>query len=132
VTPNARSLAFLKRCHHEADVAERWIPKANKRRDLFGFIDVAGFRCGEVGVLGVQATTRAHLAHRRAKVAALPALRTWLAAKNRFQLHGWYRDGGRWEVKIVELRPEDLAGVVVQAPPRRSRKAVQADLFEGM
>jgi hypothetical protein len=132
VTPTARTLAFLRRCHHTAEVVERWLPKANVRRDLFGFIDVVGVRRGEAGVLGVQATTRGHLPHRRAKAAALPALRTWLAAENRFQLHGWYRQGDKWEVKIVELRPEDLAAVVVQAPPRRGRKPVQAGLFDGM
>jgi hypothetical protein len=132
VTPNARSLALLRRCHHEADVVERWLPKANVRRDLFGCIDVVAVRRGEAGVLGVQATTRGHLPHRRAKAAALPALRTWLAAGNRFQLHGWFRQGERWEVKIEELRAGDLAAVLVQGPRRRGRKPVQAGLFDGM
>ena len=47
MTPTARSLAFLRRCGHSADVVERWIPlRDNVRRDLFGFIDVVAVRRG--------------------------------------------------------------------------------------
>jgi hypothetical protein len=112
-SPTARSLALLRACGHDADVVERFLVHANVRRDLFGCIDIVAVRRGESGALGVQSTTRDHISHRRTKAAALPALRTWLAAGNRFQLHGWYRQGAKWEVKIIELRQEDLAGVVV-------------------
>jgi len=129
LSPTARSLRYLRECGHVADVVERWIPRANVRRDLFGVIDVVAVRRGEAGVLGVQATTLPNVAARLAKAKTRAELRTWLAAANRFAVFGWYRRGGRWRVKIVELRAEDLASLVIQGPPRRSRKPVQADLF---
>jgi hypothetical protein len=110
-------------------VVERWLPHAKVRRDLFGCIDVVAVRRGESGVLAVQATTLEHVAARLAKAKGRPELRTWLAAGNRFQVHGWYRRNGKWDVKIVALRSEDLAGAIVQAPARRGRKPVQLDLF---
>ena len=42
----------------------------------------------------------------------------------------WYRRADRWQVKIVAVRAEDLATVVVQAPARRSsRGGQQRELF---
>ena len=41
MSPTARSLRYLRECGHVADVVERWIPRANVRRDLFGVIDVS-------------------------------------------------------------------------------------------
>ena len=128
MTPTARTLAFLRRCGHVADVVERWIPRANVRRDLFGFIDVVAVRRGEAGVLGVQATTLPNVAARLSKAKGRTELRTWLAAGNRFAVFGWYRRGDRWRVKIVALRPDTLAPEV-QGAPARGRKARQLDLF---
>jgi hypothetical protein len=96
---------------------------------LFGCIDVVAVRRGEQGVLGVQATTAKNVAARVCKAKAQPDLRTFLAAGNRFQVHGWYKRAGRWEVRIVELRADDLAETVVQGRPRRGRRPVQRELF---
>jgi hypothetical protein len=113
-------------------VVERWIPKANVRRDLFGCIDVVAVRRGESGVLAIQATTLAHVSARLAKAKGRPELRTWLAAGNRFEVWGWSYRGRRWVVKRVALRGEDLAGVVVEVPPRRpgGRKWRPLPLFD--
>lgn len=40
-TPTARTLRYLRAQGYAADVTERWIPQARKRRDLWGFCDVA-------------------------------------------------------------------------------------------
>jgi hypothetical protein len=111
-------------------VTERWVPGENIRRDLFGCIDLVAVRRGEPGVLGVQATSLTNVSSRLKKAQGKAGPRTWLAAGNRFQIHGWYRSpAGQWEVKIVSVRPEDLAGVVIQGRPRRGRNAEQPDLF---
>jgi hypothetical protein len=128
-TPTARTLALLRGCGHAANVVERWIPRVNRRRDLFGCIDVVAVRRGESGVLAVQVTTLPNVAARLAKAKGRPELRTWLAAGNRFQVHGWYRRGGKWGVKIVALQSEELAGAIVQAPARRARAPRQRDMF---
>ena len=129
MSPTARSLAMLRKCGHAAGIVERWLPGVNRRKDLFGCIDLVAVRRGEAGVLAVQATSLANVSARLGKAKARSELRTWLAAGNRFSVFGWYRRQGRWRVKIVDLRTEDLAAVVVQSPPRRGRKAVQKDLF---
>jgi hypothetical protein len=121
MTPTARSLAYLRRRGYLADVAERWIPGANIRRDLFGCIDIAAIGRDLAGVLGVQATTIGNMSSRLAKARALPALRTWLAAGNRFEVWGWAKRGRRWAVKIVAVQAGDLAAVVIEAPPPRRR-----------
>ncbi len=131
MSPTARTLKFLRSCGHQAEVVERWIPRANVRRDLFHCIDVVAVRRGEMGVLGVQVTTLPNLSSRLAKARAQPELRTWLAAGNRFSLHGWYQRGGQWDVKIVDVQAGNLAAVVVQTPARRrgGKGFRQPDLF---
>jgi hypothetical protein len=133
-SPVARSLTLLRRRGYCCDTVERWIPGGNIRRDLFGCIDVAAIALDEPGVLGVQATTMRNVSARLAKARALPALRTWLAAGNRFVVHGWAKRGRRWRVKTVAVRADDLATVVVEAPPRRrgGRQWEAAPLFEHM
>src|SRR6516162_9377156 len=112
MTPTVRSLTLLRRRGYLADVVERWIPRANIRRDLFGCIDLAAVRHEENGVLGVQATTIGNVPARLKKARGLPALQIWLAAGNRFEVWGWVKRGRRWRVKIVALRGEDLAATV--------------------
>jgi hypothetical protein len=48
-------------------------------------------------------------------LASRPGLRPAIALK----FGGWARRGRSWRVKIVAVLPEDLAAVVVEAPPRR-------------
>jgi hypothetical protein len=88
-------------------------------------------------ILGVQATTAAHIAHRLAKARALPGLAAWLRAGGQFQVWGWCQRGGKWQVKIVAVQPEDLAAVVLQAPRRRRKfrgrpMGETGDLFAGL
>jgi hypothetical protein len=124
MTPTARTLTLLRRRGYLTDVVERFIAGAGERgqgirRNLFGCIDVVAIGIDEPGVLGIQATTIGHVAHRLAKARGRPELRTWLAAGNRFEVWGWARRAGRWRVKIVALTGEDLAAVVLESPRRR-------------
>lgn len=114
MTPTARTLALLRDRGYLADVAERWIPRANVRRDLFGCIDVVAIRAG-CAVLGVQATTADHVSHRVSKARTIPALQTWLAAGAAFQVWGWVKRGNRWRTRIVELRGADLDAVELES-----------------
>jgi hypothetical protein len=119
LTPTARTLTLLRRRGYVADVAERWVPHANIRRDLFGCIDVVAVSIDQRGVLGIQATSLPNIGARLAKARTLPALETWLAAGNRFEVWGWGRRGRRWRVKVVAVQAGDLAAIVLEAPPRR-------------
>jgi hypothetical protein len=126
------SLQLLRAEGFVCDVVERWLPRANVRRDFLRCIDIIGARQGEAGALGVQATSLPNLAARLKKAAAQPELRTWVGAGNRFECWAWAkRAGGGWEVKRVALTGDDLAPLVLRAPPRkrRERKAGQMLLF---
>lgn len=128
-SPTSHTLAYLRRCGHVAEVVERWLPKVNRKRDLFGCIDIVAVRRGEIGVLAVQATSLSNISARLAKARGQSSLSVWLAAGQRFEVHGWYRRNGRWQVKRVELRPGDMQPVVLQAP-RRRRTQRQPALFD--
>jgi hypothetical protein len=114
-----------------ADVVERWIPRVNVRKDLFGVGDILAAHPRDRVILLVQATTAGHLAHRLAKAKGRPELRAWLQAGGLFQAWGWIRRGQRWLVKIVSVQAEDLRGIVLESPPhRRPSRHRSLDLFD--
>jgi hypothetical protein len=127
-------LALLRASHYLAAVVEAWIPRINRRRDLFGFADVlAVHRLAREPMLLVQSTTAAHVAHRLAKARTRPELAVWLAAGGAFQVHGWYQRAGRWQVKVVAVHGEDLEQVVLGAPRRRrGKRTPERGLFDGI
>jgi hypothetical protein len=65
-----------------------------------------------------------------AKARSKAELRVWLNAGARFEVWGWAQRAGRWQVKRVAVRAKDLAGVIVETPPRRPRAAKQPTLFD--
>jgi hypothetical protein len=130
VTPTARPLALMRRSGYLAAVVERWIPRINRRRDLFGCFDVLAVHPVRQEIALIQTTTADHLAHRLAKVKAIPELPGLLAAGCHVQVHGWQRQGTGWRVKIVAVQAEDLAAVVVNAPARRRKRPQQPELFD--
>jgi hypothetical protein len=111
---------------------ERWVPDAGIRVDVWGFGDILAAHPRDRRFLLVQTTTSDHTAHRLNKARARPELALWLKAGGAFELHGWTRRNGRWDVHRLTVRPDDLAGVVLVAPPRRRRRKGerQRDLFE--
>lgn len=133
MSPTARSLKFLRDSRYTADVAERFLPQVNRKRDLFGCFDLIGVRRGVVGALGVQATTRGHIRDRLLRIKQRPALAVWLAAGNRAEVHGWYQNrAGRWHVERVELRGDDLAEVPIEVKPRTRRRRQERSLFDAL
>jgi hypothetical protein len=134
MTPTARTLALLRRRGFTAAVVEKWVAQAGIRKDLFGCIDVLAVHPRDKVIVGVQATSASNVSHRLAKARALPELAAWLRAGGSFEVWGWVQQGRRWQVKIVAVRAEDLAAVVVQAPRRRrgGPKRESADLFAGL
>lgn len=109
-SPTARTLNFCRENGWTADVVERWIPQAGKRKDLFGIIDCVVLD-GNPGPLGVQATTWENRHARRAKALDEPRLALWLAAGCRFEVWAWKRPGrGRraWTLERIPLRLLEL------------------------
>jgi hypothetical protein len=127
-----RTLALLRRQGYRAAVVERWVPGCNIRCDLFGCAGVLAVHPEGRAFLLVQCTSLAHVGDRLRKARARPELAAWLKAGGGFEVWGWGRRGNRWAVKVVAVRAEDLAAVVVEAPPRRpgGRKWYALPLFD--
>jgi hypothetical protein len=133
LSPTARTLAELRHCRDVADVVERYLHHAQRSRDFLGIADVLAVRRGEPGTLAIQATTLAHVRDRLDRCRSRPELAAWLAAGNRLEVWGWFKNpAGRWKVKRVAVRAQDLADVVLSAPRRRRpRKGErQRELFD--
>ena len=117
MTPTERTLAYLRGLHLECGIVERWLPKARKRLDLFGFIDIIAI--DKYQTIGVQSCGTAFSEHLK-KIKAEPMVRRWLAYKNReVLLIGWRKlkqkkkDGklskvAKYEPRIKWITLEDL------------------------
>ena len=110
-SPTSRSLAYLRERGYVAEKVEYYNPFSKRRVDLFGCIDIVAVKAGEA-ILGVQATTVANQAARKAKALSLPGLQAWLGAGGRFEVHGWGKHGllGKrktWDVTVWR-RLEDV------------------------
>ncbi len=117
MSPTGRTLDRLRRQGFLAETVERWLPRINRRRDLFHLADVLAVHPAEKVFLLVQCTSHGNLASRVRKCQSRPEAALWLRAGGLIQCWGW--DGAR--LRTVNLTLEDLAGVVVTAPPRRRR-----------
>lgn len=109
-SPTQRTLRYLRDQGYAADVTERWIPQARKRKDLWGFCDVAALHPAHPGVLLVQTTSASNHAARRTKLANLATVQLALQAGCRVQIISWRKSARtrRYEprVEAVELRDE--------------------------
>lgn len=108
MSPTSRTLARLKKLGYDADVVERWIPRARVRKDVAGCIDVLAYH-PELGIVGIQATTATNHAHRRVKAMQEPRLRRWLQARGQFQIWSWSKHGRFWTCRTESIQLGDLA-----------------------
>jgi hypothetical protein len=132
MSPTVRTLDLLRASGYLAETVEKWLPRINRRRDLFHVGDVLAVHPHRrPGFLLVQATTRAHVQARLDKARGRPELAVWLRAGGAFEVWGWFRRGKRWEVLQVALEGTDRQTVPLTQITRRSRKPRQRELFNG-
>ena len=86
------------------ETVERWNSFARVKNDLFGIIDVLAVAGGET--LAVQVTSRDNMSSRRKKITESEAFPELVKAGWRVELHGWYKEKNRWQVKL-EVLSED-------------------------
>ena len=65
--------------------------------DLFGVIDIVAIT--PTSILGIQTTTGAHHANRRAKILAEPRIKQWLAAGGLMELWSFTKPRNRWVLR---------------------------------
>ena len=89
------------------ETVERWNSFARVKNDLFGIIDVLAVGAGRT--IGVQVTSRSNMAARRRKILDSEAYPMLKKAGWAIELHGWYKEKNRYEVKVeVMHEPEGL------------------------
>ena len=108
-SPTSRSLKYLRDQGYIAEVVEKFNYFTKQRKDLFNVIDIIAVHPSQVGVLGVQVTSRVHTQERVHKCKKEPMIKTWLTAQNKLEVHGWGLMGKvgkrkKYEVKIVEIK----------------------------
>jgi hypothetical protein len=114
---SARSKQLLEKEGYLAQVVERWQSffgrnsggRPGVRIDLFGIIDIVAVQASQNGVLGVQSTSGANASSRMKKALESKALRVWLEAGNRFEVHGWAKRGDRGKRKLWSCRREPIS-----------------------
>jgi hypothetical protein len=100
MTPTQLTLRKLRADGWLAEVVERWVPGANIRKDLFGFVDILALRDGET--LAVQATSYTNISARVTKIASLDAVADVRRANWSIWVIGWRKVNNRWVEKIVD------------------------------
>jgi hypothetical protein len=135
MTPTSRTLDRLRADGWDVvEVVERWIPRANIRRDFIGIGDVLGMTADRI--ILVQCTSDANVSARIHKAQAEPRLRVWLSHPSRtFEVWGWGQRQGRWECRRVPVVLDELAKVSQHAvrpimPQRRKAKRRERGLFD--
>ena len=96
-------------CIRRAESYNAW---TQRKKDLYGFIDVAALHPEVRGVTGVQITTYSNLSAHIKKAESLPAFWLWLDCGNPVIFHAWQKkkQGNRelWIPKIVNYVFEDI------------------------
>lgn len=101
-SPTQRSLKYMREKGFHAEVTEKWVPGANIRRDLWGFVDILCL--GDSGdLVGVQSTSASNVAARITKITESPLLDRVRKAGIRIFVHGWAKKNGRWQVREVDI-----------------------------
>lgn len=105
-SPTKRTLDYTRAVGWIPDVVERWIPRVNVRKDLFGFLDLVVMD-DKGGLLGIQATSDesgGNSGARMEKISNEPRAVEWLRRGLRLEVWGWRKLRGRWRPKRFTAR----------------------------
>jgi hypothetical protein len=100
-SPTQLTLKLLREEGWTVEVVERWIPGANIRKDLFGFIDLVALK--KDLTLGVQATSYSNMGARIKKIENAELLSQVRRACWHLWVIGWRKQNNRWTHKVVDL-----------------------------
>ena len=86
------------------DIVERRIPRANRTKDLFGFIDVLAIKGEET--LAVQVTDYSSVSKRIKKIESDELADNVARVRDanwRIEVHGWRKKGGEYVCRVIDL-----------------------------
>ena len=97
----ARSKAYMSEQGYLVAMVEHYNAFTKRKHDLWGCIDLLCI--GNKETIAVQVTSKSNLSARRHKIEDAEAYPEMLRSGWRVILHGWYKEGNRWQLKEVEL-----------------------------
>jgi hypothetical protein len=100
-TLTARSKWQLEGDGYTVAIVEHYNAFTKRKHDLFGCIDILAIGNGET--IAVQVTSKSNMSSRRHKIQDSDAYPEMVRAGWRVQIHGWYKEGNRWQCKVEEL-----------------------------
>jgi hypothetical protein len=100
MTPTQRTLKKLRDDGWIAEVVERWVPGANIRKDLFGWIDIMALRDGQT--LAVQCTSYSNMSARVKKIEESETIAEVRKAGWSVWVIGWRKVNNRWTERTVD------------------------------
>ena len=100
MTPTQRTLKLLRDDGWLAEVVERWVPGANIRKDLFGWVDIVALRDGET--LAVQCTSYTNISARVKEIADSETVAHVRKAGWLIWVIGWRKVNNRWTQRTVD------------------------------
>ena len=113
MTNTARTLKYLRDHGWKAEVVEKYLSYAKRRRDLFDVIDIVAIN-GK-NILGVQSCGGSTFAEHDEKILASPATKLWLASGGLLWLMGWRKKklfrgskALRWKERIKEYQLKEV------------------------
>jgi len=104
-SPTQRTLELFRKHGHQIEVVERWVPGANIRKDLFGFVDLVSIHEGKT--YGIQATSTSNISARQKKIAESDLLEPLLQAGWIILVIGWSKINNRYQSRIVTCKATD-------------------------
>jgi len=101
-SPTTRTLKYYRDQGFLCEVTEKWIPKANIRKDLWGFCDILCLRGKEI--LAIQACHYSDISKRVHKIEESENLSAVRGAGIGIHVIGWSKkSNGRYESRVVNL-----------------------------
>jgi len=99
--------SHLEKRGYKVDKSESYNFHSKRKKDLFKFIDFVAIHPVHRELLAIQTTSKPNLSTRIKKAENLEskAYWHWLATGNPVEFHGWYKEKGKWEVKIKRVEP---------------------------
>lgn len=101
MTPTQLTLRKLREDGWTVEVVEKWVPGANIRKDLFGFIDLMAIK--DEQTLAVQATSYSNISARVKKIEASDHLAAVRKANWSIWVIGWRKVNNRWVDKVIDI-----------------------------
>jgi len=136
-SPTQLTLKRLRDWGYTADVVEQWVSFHGRedgdgptgvRRDLFGIGDVMACKADE-GILLVQCTSANNAGARLKKVQGTKEILAWLRAGGKFEVWGWFKKSGKWNVNRFEVLEDGIDPREVEPARKRNKKSKQPTLF---